>query len=298
MLRSALLRVSGNSWLAERVPRSALGRRVSARFIPGETVEDAVAAARRLSEQGLRTVLSHLGEEVHSSEAADSACAAYEAALGALAGAGLDVQISVKPTHLGLALDEAHAVARTDRLLEAADSLGGFVWIDMEGSAYTETTVRMFEQLRAAHPNAGLCLQAYLHRTPADIERLLPLGPAIRLVKGAYNEPPSIALTRKADVDNAYFELARRLLAARAEGASVALATHDVELIERIGGDCEVQMLYGIRSDQQRRLAASGRPMRVLISYGSEWFAWYMRRLAERPANLLFAIRATASRKR
>jgi proline dehydrogenase len=297
VLRSALLKISGNGWLAERLPHSALGRRVSARFIPGETIDDAVAAARGLSGQGLHTVLSHLGEEVHSSEAADSACAAYEAALGALAAAKLEVQVSVKPTHLGLALDEGHAIARTDRLLEAAASLNGFVWIDMEGSAYTEATVRMYERLRAAHPNAGLCLQAYLHRTPADIERLLPLGPAIRLVKGAYSEPPTIALTRKADVDEAYFELARRLIAARADGASVALASHDVRLIERIGGDCEVQMLYGIRPDEQRRLAAAGRPVRVLISYGSEWFAWYMRRLAERPANLLFAIRATISRK-
>jgi proline dehydrogenase len=294
MLRSALLGISGNRWLAERLPHSTVGRRISKRFIPGERLEDAVRAATQLTEEGFRIVLSELGEEVRGEAAADEACAAYEAALDALAAAQLEPQISVKPTHLGLAMNEARALARTDRLLEAAASARGFVWIDMEGSAYTEATVRMYEQLRTAHPNAGLCLQAYLRRTPADVERLLPLGPRIRLVKGAYNEPSSIAFRKKSEVDAAYAQLAHALMDGASSGASVALATHDVELIERIGGDCEVQMLYGIRSDQQRRLAAAGRPVRVLISYGSEWFAWYIRRLAERPANVLFALRAAA----
>jgi proline dehydrogenase len=191
-------------------------------------------------------------------------------------------------------MDAGRAIARTDRLLEAAASLNGFVWIDMEGSQYTEATLRIYEQVRADHPNAGLCLQAYLRRTPADVERLLPLGPRIRLVKGAYREPATLALQKKSEVNAAYAEIAQMLMKAAGKGATVALATHDVDLVERIGGDREVQMLYGIRSDQQHRLAAGGRPVRVLISYGSEWFAWYVRRLAERPANLLFALRAAA----
>jgi proline dehydrogenase len=294
MLRSALLGISGNRWLADHLPNSTLGRRISKRFIPGERLEDAVRAATQLTEAGLRIVLSELGEEVRNESAADGACAAYEAALEALAAAQLEPQISVKPTHLGLAMDEGRAITRTDRLLEAAQSMRGFVWIDMEGSAYTEATVRMYERLRAAHPNAGLCLQAYLRRTPADVERLLPLGPRIRLVKGAYKEPAAIAFQKKSEVNAAYVDVAHMLMQAADRGATVALATHDVELVERIGGDCEVQMLYGIRADEQRRLSASGRPVRVLISYGSEWFAWYVRRLAERPANLLFALRAAA----
>ena len=292
MLRAPLLALAGNRWLGSRLPRSAVGRRMARRFIPGERLEDAVAAARRLHEDGLATVLTHLGEDVRTPDGADDAATGYESALGALAAEGLEPQVSVKPTHLGLALAADSALERIDGLARSAKD-SGFVWIDMEGSACTEATVALYERVRRAHPNVGLCLQAYLKRTPADVDRLLPIKPAVRLVKGAYREPASIAWTRKEDVDRAYAELARQL---HEGGAQVALATHDVELIERIGGDCEVQMLYGIRADQQRRLAASGRRVRVLISYGSEWFAWYMRRLAERPANVLFALRAVANR--
>jgi proline dehydrogenase len=179
------------------------------------------------------------------------------------------------------------------RLAERAAESGGVLWIDMEGSAHTEATVAAYERLLPSHPNLGLCLQAYLRRTPADVERLLPLRPRLRLVKGAYREPASVAYQAKREVDKAFFQLARALTEAEERSrARVALATHDVALLERIGGMAEVQMLYGIRVPDQRRLAAGGRPVRVLISYGSEWFAWYMRRLAERPANVLFALRA------
>jgi proline dehydrogenase len=293
MLRAGLLALAGNRWLGSRLPRSAVGRRMARRFIPGERLEDAVEAASRLRAAGLASVLTHLGEDVNSGGGADAAASGYESALGALAAAGLEPQVSVKPTHLGLALDAESTLERIDGLARAAAVDSGFVWIDMEGSAYTEATVAIYERLRAAHPNVGLCLQAYLKRTPDDVDRLLPLKPSIRLVKGAYREPSSTALTDKKDVDRVYAELAQRL---REGGAMVGLATHDIELLERIGGDSEVQMLYGIRTDQQRRLAASGRRVRVLVSYGSEWFAWYMRRLAERPANLLFALRAVAAR--
>jgi proline dehydrogenase len=177
------------------------------------------------------------------------------------------------------------------------------VWVDMEGSAYTEQTIAIYERLKASHPNLGICLQAYLRRTAADVQRLLPLEPAIRLVKGAYDEPPAIAYRSRREVDANYVALAMVLLDAAASGrvVRIGLGTHDVVLIEQLAEHAaalglpktafEVQMLNGIRLDQQRRLAAEGYLVRDLIAYGTAWYAWYMRRLAERPANVLFALR-------
>lgn len=290
-MRSALLGVAGNRWLRERVPRSAAGRRAARRFLPGERLEDAVAACLRLRADGLGCVITELGEDVSSGEEAERAARSYEQALDALAEAAVDVHVSVKPTHLGLTVDADDAAERLSAIAERAASRGGVVWVDMEASQHVDATLALFERLRAGHPNTGLCLQAYLRRTPADAERLLRLGPRIRLVKGAYREPEAIAYRTKREVDAAYEAVARQLVAG---GAEVALATHDLDLVGRLDLDCEIQMLYGIRSPDQRRLAAEGRRVRVLISYGSEWFAWYTRRLAERPANLLLALRAAA----
>ena len=289
LLRSALLGAAGNAWLRKKVPGSAAGRRAARRFMPGERLEDAVAACARLKADGLGCVITELGEDVTSREEADRAARSYERAVDALADAGMDVHVSVKPTHLGLTLDAGDAAERASAIAERAAARGGVVWVDMEASPHVDATLRLFETLRGAHANTGLCLQAYLRRTPADAERLLPLGPRIRLVKGAYREPEAIAYGTKREVDAAYEALARQLVAG---GAEVALATHDLDLVRRLDLDCEIQMLYGIRAADQRRLAAEGRRVRVLISYGSEWFAWYTRRLAERPANLLFALRA------
>jgi len=288
-MRSALLGAAGSSWLRERVPRSAAGRRAARRFMPGETLEDAVAACARLKAERLGCVITELGEDVTNREEADRAARSYERAVDALAEASLDVHVSVKPTHLGLILDAGDAAERASAIAERAAARGGVVWVDMEASQHVDATLALFERLRAGHPNVGLCLQAYLRRTPADVERLLPLKPRIRLVKGAYREPESVAFGPKRDVDAAYEAVARQL---HAGGAEVALATHDLDLVRRLDLDCEIQMLYGIRAADQRRLAAEGRRVRVLISYGSEWFAWYTRRLAERPANVLFALRA------
>lgn len=288
-MRSALLGVAGNAWLRERVPRSAAGRRAARRFMPGEALEDAVSACARLKADGLGCVITELGEDVSNREQADRAARSYEAAVEALAAAGLDVQVSVKPTHLGLLLNADDAAERASAIAERAAPRGGVVWVDMESSPHVDATLALFEGLRQGHPNVGLCLQAYLRRTPADVSRLLPLKPRIRLVKGAYREPEAIAYGPQREVDAAYEAVARQL---HAGGAEVALATHDLDLVRRLDLDCEIQMLYGIRTADQRRLAAEGRRVRVLISYGSEWFAWYARRLAERPANVLFALRA------
>ncbi|HVD00576.1 MAG TPA: proline dehydrogenase family protein [Candidatus Dormibacteraeota bacterium] len=288
-LRSSLLALSRNHWLGRRLPNSSAGRRAARRFMPGERLEDAVAASAGLGKRGIACVLTELGEDVTDAGAADRAARSYEAALDALAAARLSAQISVKPTHLGLLLDPGDAAERASALAERAATLEGVVWVDMEGSSHVDATLELFESMARRHRNVGLCLQAYLRRTPADADRLLPLRPRIRLVKGAYAEASEIAFQAGGDVDAAYERVAGQLLEG---GAEVAFATHDTALLARLDPRAEVQMLYGIRADQQRRLAAEGRRVRVLISYGSEWFAWYMRRLAERPANLLFAMRA------
>jgi proline dehydrogenase len=220
----------------------------------------------------------------------------------------------VKPTQLGLDLDAELCERNLERILAAAEEPGkpnrGIIWIDMEQSGYVDRTLELHRRARSRHANVGICLQTYLRRTPADLDSLLPLGPVIRLVKGAYHEPASIAYPAKRDVDEAFFALAQKLLSpvAAAWGTRAGIATHDSKLIERIvqlaasdsakgqGRDAmrsriEFQMLYGIRRDLQRQLAADGWPVSVLISYGTYWFPWYMRRLAERPANVWFVVK-------
>jgi proline dehydrogenase len=220
-----------------------------------------------------------------------------------VAEAGLNSEISVKPTQLGLDIDAAAAYTNLERLARAAAKTKCFLWIDMEGSAYTEATIDLYRRrLHAAHPETGIALQAYLHRTVQDVAGLLSLKPAIRLVKGAYAEPSAIAFTAKRDVDANYLALGVLMLPQIKQGTlRLVLATHDVDLIARITRfalalglertKLEVAMLYGIRTDQQLRLAREGYGVKDLISYGDAWYAWYVRRLAERPANVLFAAR-------
>ena len=221
---------------------------------------------------------------------------------------GLDVELSVKPTHLGLDLGLDVAEENVRRLTEAASARGNWVWLDMEHSRYVDATLDLYRAVRADHPKFGICLQSYLHRTSDDLESLIPLGAAVRLVKGAYAEPPEIAMPVKADVDRAFFDQAVRMLApdAREAGVRVGLATHDAAMIRRVNqwadasgleGDAfEYQMLYGIADAEQKRLAREGRQVRVLISYGAHWFPWYVRRLAERPANVGFVLRSLLTR--
>ncbi len=311
ILRPVLLKASQNEWLKRRLPRQAFARRAVRRFMPGERLEDALTAAAVFADTGIGTVITALGENVTTQEDAATVAEHYEGAISAVAAAGLDCEISVKPTHLGLDLGATVAEEGIRRLLDAAERHGNFVWIDMESSAYTGATLDLYTAAREASPRVGVCLQANLRRTPTDLERLAPLRPSIRLVKGAYLEPEPLAFALRSEVDTAYARLAERLLdmvAGREPGEvglRAAIATHDVALIDRIRrtasergvrGGYEFQMLYGIRKETQRRLASEGQPIRVLISYGEQWFPWYMRRLAERPANVMFLLRSLVAR--
>jgi proline dehydrogenase len=297
MLRQALLWASTNPLLAERLPRYGFVKRATRRFMPGERLEDALGAAGGLEEAGIVSTLTLLGENLHSEAEADEVEAHYLEAVEAVGRQGLDGEISVKPTQLGLDFDVGRTRDRIARLMRATPST---VWIDMESSKYVDATLDIFRSLRADGSNVGVCLQAYLHRTEADLGALLPLDPSIRIVKGAYQEPPTVAMAKKSDVDRAFARAASRLLRARAKGGTgrPVIATHDPRMIGEANrmavelglakSSFEYALLFGIARQEQQRLARHGYRVRVLISYGSAWFPWYMRRLAERPANLLF----------
>jgi proline dehydrogenase len=277
-------------------------RRAVRRFMPGETLDDALVAARPLQAAGIGTMYTRLGENLEDLAAADEVAAHYLTVIDRIVAAGIDGEISVKPTQLGLDLDPDACFGHLVRVAEHAAAAGSYLWIDMEGSAYVEATIALYERLRAVQPRTGICLQAYLRRTAGDIERLRPLDPAIRLVKGAYDEKASIAYRDRREVDTNYVGLAVAfLLDGRGRPTRLGLGTHDVALIEQIAEQVrpsgigrdgfEVEMLYGIRADQQFRLANEGYRVQALIAYGEHWYPWYMRRLAERPANVWFALR-------
>jgi len=302
VLRGILLAGSENPWLREQASRRRFVRRAVSRFMPGETLDEALSAAKNLAPQGLGTILTQLGEHVSDPGEAEATVEHYLDVARRIAAAGLDAEISVKLTQLGQDLDNAQAVERARRIVEAARPAGTRVWLDMENTPYVDRTLDTFRKLRQTHSNVGVALQAYLRRTAADVESLLPLGPAVRIVKGAYREAPDHVYPKKSDVDENFHRLCARLLdpGARRPGTWLAAGTHDLRLIRRIvalasdlaGGEgYEIAMLYGIQREEQRRLAAGGVRTRILISYGSYWFPWYMRRLAERPANLLFVMR-------
>ena len=303
VMRKVLLASSTNAWLRERATKAAFVRRSVRKFWPGERVEDALAAARALQPQGITTILTALGENLTGADEAEAVTQHYLEVFDKVAAAGLDAHVSVKPTQLGLDLDRAMCERNLDRLLERADQRNNFLWIDMEYSRYVDPTLELFRRARARSPRIGIALQAYLYRTAKDVESLIPLGPAVRIVKGAYLEPPDIAYPKKSDVDENFYKLCVRLMSPEAQRADALLhiATHDAPLAERLGAYArehgvppsayEYAMLYGIGVTQQKRLAAEGKRLRVLISYGEYWFPWYMRRLAERPANVWFVVK-------
>jgi proline dehydrogenase len=308
LLRRALLAGSQSRWLRERAMRRPFVRRAVSRFMPGEELEDALSASRALRRSGMSAVLTRLGENVAAESEADEVAAHYQGVLARVEDEGGAIEISVKPTQLGLDLDEERCAARLLTLAARAEATSGYVWIDMEQTAYTDATLRLCRRAREKHASVGVCLQSYLRRTAADLEALLPTGAGVRLVKGAYNEPADRAFPRKADVDASYLALARRMLDAAASGAAgrTVFGTHDRALIEKIVAHgaaaslprtaCEFHLLYGIQRVEQERLRDLGWPVRVLISYGEYWFPWYMRRLAERPANVLFVARSVFGR--
>lgn len=299
MIRALLLHASRSPWLAAQFRRRAFARRAVRRFMPGESAEAALDAAEALAREGIGTVLTCLGERTTTAEEAIAVRDHYLALYDAIFARGVPAQVSVKLTHLGLEVDRELCAETLHLLAEHAAATGSYLWIDVEESEYVDRTLALYREVRERHPEAGVCLQAYLHRTPEDVEALLPLGPGVRLVKGAYREPPEVAHARKADTDAAYAALADRLLSdARPGHAFPVFGTHDPRLVDHVRrsavrfgcpeGAYEVHMLYGIGEEAQRSLVRAGVPVRVLISYGENWFPWYMRRLAERPANLWF----------
>ena len=302
-MRTILLWMARNQWLRERLPKLWFAKRAVRRFMPGEDVESALGAARGFEADGIAVMFTRLGENVTRVEEGDAVADHYLTLLETIAQRGLDGEVSVKLTQLGYDIDRERALAHCERLAERAAESGRTLWVDMEGSAYVEGTLDLYSRLHASRLNTGICLQAYLHRTAADIQALIPTNPAVRLVKGAYAEPASIAYQKRQDVDANYVALAVAMLEGIRAGNSVTigLGTHDVRLIEQIAEHAvalgldkrafEVEMLYGIRSGEQRRLAKDGYRVRDLIAYGEAWYPWYMRRLAERPANVLFALR-------
>ena len=302
VLRNVLLEASTNAWLRDRATRYGFVKRSVRRFMPGETIGDALGAARDLKSQGIATILTKLGENLTAIGEAEEVTRHYLDVLDQVASSGLDAQVSVKPTQLGFDFDRGLCEQNLDRLIARAEERNNMIWIDMESSPYVDPTLDLFRRARARSARVGVALQAYLYRTAADLESLLPLGCAIRIVKGAYLETPAVAYPRKPDVDENYYKLCLRLLAPDAPaGTIVHVATHDVTLIDRVMREIEQRkisesryefaMLYGIQRAQQLRLARLGKRVRVLISYGEHWFPWYMRRLAERPANVWFVVK-------
>jgi proline dehydrogenase len=303
LARKALLAASTNAWLRERATRTAFVRRSVSKFMPGERLEDALAAAAAQQEQGIGTILTKLGENLTRVEEAEEVTRHYLDVLDRVNAAGLRAQISVKPTQLGLDLDNELCFDNLQRLVDRAGERDNVVWIDMESSPYVDPTLDLFRRTRARSPRVGIALQAYLYRTAQDIESLVPLGAAIRIVKGAYLEAASVAYPKKADVDENFYKLSCRLLAedVRRAGGLLHMATHDAVLVDRLSAYIDQQkvpapayefaMLYGIQRPLQQRLVRAGRPLRVLIAYGEYWFPWYMRRLAERPANVWFVVK-------
>jgi proline dehydrogenase len=307
LIRTILVKASENRWLRGHAPHFRVVRLGAARLMPGEKADDALAAAQSLTENGITALLTQLGENIAERPEAEAVTAHYLDLLGRIREAGLRAEVSVKLTQLGLDLDREFCFANLVKLIERSRDISPSepktLWIDMEQSTYVQATLELYTAARRTHPNVGVCVQAYLHRTAKDVESLVELGAAVRLVKGAYSEAAPVALAKKEDVDENYFRLAQMLLGAEARRAGVrgVMATHDPVLIARLSdwaasqsiprAELEFAMLFGIQRAEQLRLAREGYRSDVLISYGSFWFPWFMRRLAERPANIWFLAR-------
>ncbi len=297
-MRALLLKLSESKRLAPLIMSNGVSRRVARRFVAGETLDDAIEAARVLNAAGRSASLDLLGENVSDEAGARDAADGYIAMFNRIARENLNANVSLKLTQLGLDLGESLCQELVERIVAHATDLGNFVRIDMEGSAYTQRTVELTKRVRAKYTGVGTVMQAYLYRAEKDVQDLLRVGCRMRLCKGAYKEPPEIAFPEKADVDANYVKLMKLLLPS---GIYHGIATHDPAMIQatkdfarekNIGRDqFEFQMLYGIRTDLQQQLVREGYRLRIYIPFGTDWFPYFMRRLAERPANLAFFLR-------
>lgn len=299
LLRDLVFWLSRKKAFTRPIARTGMRLGFARRFIAGETLEDGLRVAAELNAKGLQVNMNHLGENVSDPAAAQAAFESYRKILRQLSARKIDGSISIKPTQLGLTFAPELCRDLTRRLAEEAASLNNFVELDMEDSPYTEATVSLFEAVRRQHQNTALAVQAYLYRSEKDLQRLRPLHPKIRLVKGAYREPPTVAFPKKRQVDENYRKLMRMLFS---DGFVPAIATHDDKLIEeakqivRERGSApdgwEFQMILGVRRDLQEQLVREGYRMRVYIPFGTEWLPYFLRRLAERPANLWFVLKS------
>ena len=304
--RDAILWAAGNRWLRDHLPRYRFIRATVARFMPGEEMEDALSAAERLAVDGIPATFTYLGENVETAADADEVVEHYLRLFDLIEDRALDAEVSVKPTHLGLELGAEGTLERLRRLAARSADLDRHLFIDMESAPYVEPTLDLYRRLHDEHENTGVCIQAYLFRTPQDVANLLAAGASIRLVKGAYREHKDIAIRDGGRIRAAFQKLALAFLGG-AGGGRLALATHDVGMLTEIERGAaaagferdayEIQMLYGIRAADQRRLAKDGYRVRVLISYGTHWYPWFMRRLAEHPSNAWLAVRNLFSRR-
>ena len=297
-----LLWLSHSKFFRSLASRLGFVRRAVLRFVAGETVDDAIRAIRELNAQGIQTTLAPLGENVENEDDARRATDDYLKVLDAIGSSGVKSHVSLKLTALGLDLGDDFCRENVKRILQKAKAIGSFVRIDMEGSDYTDRTLAIYRSLCPEFDDVGIVIQAYLYRSEADIVALCNTGAKVRLCKGAYKEPPVLAFPKKADVDASYVRLTKMLLSAeaRAKGTRGAIATHDPKMIDAAKqyaaernvphDEFEFQMLYGIRRELQRQLAAEGYTMRVYVPYGTEWYPYFMRRLAERPANVWFVL--------
>lgn len=305
--RTALLAASRNRWLADRFMRRPFARRAVKRFMPGEELADALAAAETMKPAHIGSIITRLGETLTGASQADAVRDHYLEAFDEISRRGLPSVVSVKPTQLGLDHSLDTCREHLEALARKAADTGSQLWIDMEDSSYVDRTLALYRDIKSRHAPVGIAIQAYLRRTPQDIESLMHLNPMIRLVKGAYAEPPHVAFPSRRDVDLAFASLGERLLEAAQRGTGLPiLGTHDMTIVRHLVARAaalrlpkdrfEIHMLYGIRSADQAALAAEGHAVRCLISYGAEWFPWYMRRLAERPANVWFVMRSALTR--
>ena len=298
-LRAFFLWLSNRRWMARIALGTPLLRRMPLRFVAGTTLDQAIEAVRALNRSGASATLDVLGESVDGRASADRAAGAYVEAIERIGQEGLDANVSIKLTQMGLDLGVDECVDVLAPVVAAGERVGIFIRIDMEGSAYTDRTLEVVARLRSAGHDVGPVIQSYLRRSPGDVERLAADGVRVRICKGAYAEPPEIAHQDRVAVGDAFVSLCEELLRA---DAYPAVATHDPEMIDRVSAFVrergigldrfEFQMLYGVRRDLQRQLIERGYRLRIYVPFGTEWYPYFMRRLAERPANVLFVLRS------